>query len=139
MGVVTGSRSDYGICLPLLRRIDADRDLRLRLMVTGMHLAPEFGSTAQAIALDGLEIEDRIESLLSSDTPEGTAKSMGLGIVGFAQAFGRERPDLLVVLGDRFEMFAAAAAALPFRIPVAHIHGGQLLRRGRSTMRFATR
>jgi UDP-hydrolysing UDP-N-acetyl-D-glucosamine 2-epimerase len=126
LAVVTGSRSDYGIYTPLLHRITADRDLHLRLMVTGMHLAPEFGSTAEAIASDGFEIDDRIESLLSSDTPEGTAKSMGLGIAGFAQAFGRERPDLLVVLGDRFEMFAATAAALPFRIPMAHIHGGEL-------------
>lgn len=126
IAVVTGARSDYGIYLPLLRRISTNPALRLRLMATGMHLAPEFGLTWEVIAADGFEIEDRIECLLSSDSPEGTAKSMGLGIVGFAQAFGRRRPDVLVVLGDRFEMYAAAAAALPFRIPVAHIHGGEL-------------
>jgi UDP-hydrolysing UDP-N-acetyl-D-glucosamine 2-epimerase len=95
-------------------------------MVTGMHLSPEFGLTVESIATDGFQIDDRIESLVSSDTAEGTAKSIGLGVLGFAQAFGHERPDVLVVLGDRFEMYAAAVAALPFKIPVAHIHGGEL-------------
>jgi UDP-hydrolysing UDP-N-acetyl-D-glucosamine 2-epimerase len=126
VAIVTGARSDYGIYLPLLRRIRAHPDLQLRLMVTGMHLSPEFGLTAESIAADGFQIDDRIESLVSSDTAEGTAKSIGLGVLGFAQAFGRDRPDVLVVLGDRFEMYAAAVAALPFRIPVAHIHGGEL-------------
>lgn len=126
IGIVTVARSDYGISLPLLRRIQADPELRLHLIVAGMHLSPEFGLTSRAIEGDGFAIGDRVEMLLSSDSPEGIAKSMGLGTLGFAQAYARCRPDLLLVLGDRFEMHAAALAALPFKIPVAHIHGGEL-------------
>ncbi len=126
IAVVTGSRADYGVYGPLLRRIHADPDLTLHLIVSGMHLAPEFGLTVKFIEQDGLPIHDRIEMLLASDTPEGISKSVGLGIIGYAQSFSRARPDILVVLGDRFEMYAAAVAALPFRIPVAHIHGGEL-------------
>ena len=126
IGVVTVSRSDYGIYLPVLKRIQEEPELRLHLIVSGMHLSPEFGLTERAIEQDGFEINERIEMLLSSDTPEGIAKSMGLGTIGFAQAFARFLPDILVVLGDRFEMYAAALAALPFKIPVAHIHGGEL-------------
>ena len=126
IGVVTVARSDYGIYLPLLRKIQADPDLRLHLIVAGMHLSPEFGLTVEAIEDDGFEIGERVEMLLSSDTPGGIAKSMGLGTIGFAQSFARFRPDILVALGDRFEMHAAALAALPFKIPVAHIHGGEI-------------
>lgn len=126
VGVVTVSRSDYGICLPLLRKIREDPDLRLHLIVSGMHLSPEFGLTVKAIEADSFEIAERVEMLLSSDTPEGIAKSIGLGVMGFAQTFTRFRPDVLVVLGDRFEMYAAALAALPFKLPVAHIHGGEI-------------
>ena len=126
IGVVTVGRSDYGIYLPVLRKIQADPELKLHLIVTGMHLSPEFGLTAKTIEEDGFEIGERVEMLLSSDTPEGIAKSMGLGTIGFAQAYARFRPDILVVLGDRFEMHAAAVAALPFRMPVAHIHGGEI-------------
>jgi UDP-hydrolysing UDP-N-acetyl-D-glucosamine 2-epimerase len=126
IGVVTVARSDYGIYLPLLRKIRADKGLRLHLLVSGMHLSPQYGLTVRMIEADGLAIGDRVEMLLSSDTPEAVAKSMGLGVIGFSQSFARQRPDILVVLGDRFEMFAAALAALPFRIPVAHIHGGEL-------------
>lgn len=126
IGVVTVARSDYGIYLPVLRRIQADPDLHLHLIVAGMHLSPDFGLTVREIERDGFPIGDRVEMLLSSDTPEGIAKSMGLGTIGFAQSYARHRPDVLVVLGDRFEMHAAAVAALPFKIPVAHIHGGEL-------------
>jgi UDP-N-acetylglucosamine 2-epimerase (non-hydrolysing)/GDP/UDP-N,N'-diacetylbacillosamine 2-epimerase (hydrolysing) len=91
-----------------------------------MHLSPEFGLTVKAIETDGFEIVERVEMLLSSDSPDGIAKSIGLGTIGFGQAFARSRPDLLLVLGDRFEMFAAVLAALPFKIPVAHIHGGEV-------------
>jgi UDP-hydrolysing UDP-N-acetyl-D-glucosamine 2-epimerase len=126
IGVITAARSDYGIYVPVLRRILSEPDVRLHLVVTGMHLSPEFGLTAETIESDGFEIGDRVEMLLSSDTPEGTAKSMGLGTIGMAQSYARKRPDILVVLGDRFEMHAAALAALPFKIPVAHIHGGEL-------------
>ncbi|MBA2271764.1 MAG: UDP-N-acetylglucosamine 2-epimerase (hydrolyzing) [Chthoniobacterales bacterium] len=126
IGVVTVARSDYGIYLPMLRLIQADPELRLALFVTGMHLSPEFGRTVQTIEEDGFEIAERIEMLVSSDTPQAIAKSTGLGLIGFAQAFVNSRPDILVVLGDRFEMMSAALAALPFKIPVAHIHGGEV-------------
>lgn len=126
IAVVTAGRADYAICLPVLRRIKADPDLRLHLIVSGMHLSPEFGLTVDSIIDDGFEINDRLEMLLSSDSPEGIGKSMGLGTMAFAQLFARFRPDILVVLADRFEMHAAAVAALPFRIPIAHIEGGDL-------------
>lgn len=126
IGVVTVGRSDYGIYLPVLRKIQADPGLQLSLIVAGMHLSPEFGMTVDAIEADGFKIEERVEMSLASDTPEGTAKSMGLGTIGFAQAYARIKPDLLLVLGDRFEMHAATVAALPFTIPVAHIHGGEI-------------
>ena len=120
------ARSDYGIYLPVLRRLQDEPELRLHLIVAGMHLSPEFGLTVEAIEADGYNVGDRVEMLLSSDSPEGIAKSMGLGAIGFAQAYARVRPDILLVLGDRFEMHAATVAALPFKIPVAHIHGGEI-------------
>ncbi len=126
IGVVTVARSDYGLYLPVLRRIQAEPDLRLHLIVAGTHLSPDFGLTVREIERSGFPIGERVEMLLSSDTPEGIAKSMGLGTIGFAQAYARFRPDILLVLGDRFEMHAAVVAALPFAIPVAHIHGGEL-------------
>ena len=125
IGVVTGSRADYGIYRPLLQDITADAGLELLLYVTGTHLCPEFGETAEAIEADGFPIAERVEAILASDTPQSIAKSMGLGTIGFGQVFAKRRPDLLLVLGDRFEMHAAALAALPFKIPVAHIHGGE--------------
>ena len=124
IGAVTVARSDYGNYLPVLRRVQEDPDLLLHLMVAGMHLSPEFGLTVREIERDGFEIRERVEMLLSSDAPEGIAKSMGLGTIGFAQAYARFRPDILLVLGDRFEMHAAVVASLPFKIPVAHLYGG---------------
>jgi UDP-N-acetylglucosamine 2-epimerase (non-hydrolysing)/GDP/UDP-N,N'-diacetylbacillosamine 2-epimerase (hydrolysing) len=126
VGVVTVARSDYGIYLPVLRRIREEPGLRLHLIASGMHLSPEFGMTVRGIEADGFKMGERVEMLLSSDSPEGIAKSVGLGMIGFAQSFARLRPDILVVLGDRFEMYAAALAALPFKIPVAHVHGGEV-------------
>jgi UDP-hydrolysing UDP-N-acetyl-D-glucosamine 2-epimerase len=126
ISAVTAARSDYGIYLPVLRRIREDADLSLRLIVTGMHLSPEFGLTVKEIEADGFEVAERVETLLSSDTPQGIAKSIGLGVLGFAQVYAHSRPDVLLVLGDRFEMYAATLAALPFKIPVAHVHGGEL-------------
>jgi len=123
---VTGARSDYGILRPILRRIAADADLRLELMVTGMHLAPAFGLTVRQIEEDGYPIRDRIDSLLSADTPQAVAHSMGLTLLGFSQAFARSTPELLLLLGDRTETLAAAVAALPFRIPIVHVHGGEV-------------
>lgn len=126
IAAVTVARSDYGIYRPILREISRRDGLRLHLIVSGTHLLPEFGSTISAIEEDGFTIGDRVEMLLGSDSPEAIAKSMGLGTIGFAQAYARVRPDLLLMVGDRFEMHAAAVAALPFRIPLAHVHGGEL-------------
>ena len=122
---MTVARSDFGIYRQVLRRIQEVPDLDLHLIAAGMHLSPEFGGTVDEITREGVPVAERVEMLLSSDTPEGVAKSMGVGMMGFAQAYTRAQPDLLVVLGDRFEMFAAAAAAVPFTIPIAHIHGGE--------------
>jgi len=124
--VVTGSRAEYGLLYWLLKEIQADPRLQLQLIVTGMHLSPQFGLTVAQIEADGFVPDASVEMLLSSDTPVGIAKSMGLGLIGFADALDRLRPDILVVLGDRFEVFAAAQAAMVARIPIAHIHGGEL-------------
>jgi UDP-hydrolysing UDP-N-acetyl-D-glucosamine 2-epimerase len=126
IGVVTVGRSDYGVYVPVLRAIQAEPSLRLQLFVGGMHLSPEFGSTVAMIEADGFSIADRVDMLLVSDTPEGIAAAIGRGVAGFARAYQRQRPDLLLVLGDRFEMFAAAVAAVPFKLPMAHIAGGEL-------------
>ena len=123
--VVTGTRADYGLLYWLLRDIQEESTLILQLLATGMHLAPEFGETYRTIEEDGVSIDAKVEMLLSSDTSVGTAKSMGLGVIGCADAFARLDPDLVVLLGDRFEMFAAAQAGLVMRIPLAHIHGGE--------------
>ena len=126
VAVVSAARSDFGIYLPLIRKIENDASLTLRLIVTGMHLSPAFGLTFNMIEAAGFKIDERVEMLVSSDSPEAISKSIGLGIIGFAQIYSRSCPDILVVLGDRFEMYAAALAALPFKIPLAHIHGGEL-------------
>lgn len=122
--VVTGSRADYGLLLPVMRAIQADPVLQLQLAVTGMHLAPEYGLTYQIIETDGFAIDARVDMLVSSDTAAGNSKSVGLGVIGFADVFARLRPDLLLLLGDRFEIFAAAQAALLARLPIAHMAGG---------------
>jgi UDP-hydrolysing UDP-N-acetyl-D-glucosamine 2-epimerase len=126
IGVVTTSRADWGIYRPLLQAIAAEPELSLKLVVAGMHLAPEFGLTVREIQAEGWAVAERVECLLSSDSPQGVAMSLGLAVMGYAQALARLAPDILVVLGDRFEMFAAAAAAAPLGIPLAHIHGGEL-------------
>jgi UDP-hydrolysing UDP-N-acetyl-D-glucosamine 2-epimerase len=126
IGIVTTSRADYSCYRPLLKALHADPELSPKLYVSGTHLSPEFGLTVRFIENDGIEIVERIEMLLSSDTPEAIAKSMGLALIGFSQAFSKYRPDILVVLGDRYEMLAAALAALPFKVPVAHLCGGEV-------------
>jgi UDP-hydrolysing UDP-N-acetyl-D-glucosamine 2-epimerase len=126
VAVITVARSDFSILLPVISAIRRDPVLKLRLIATGAHLSPEFGATAGEIAAAGFTIDDRVEMLLSSDSPAGTAKSIGLGVLGFAQLFASRAPDVLLLMGDRFEMFAAAAAALPFGITVVHIHGGEI-------------
>src|SRR6266542_4484045 len=125
IGVVTVGRSDYGHLKPVLAAIRRATDLELVLLVAGMHLAPEFGLTVREIEADRLPIAERIAMLEGRDTPEALAAATGRGVAGFGAAFARQRLDLLVVLGDRFEMLAAAVAALPFVLPVAHIHGGE--------------
>ncbi|AIE86638.1 UDP-N-acetylglucosamine 2-epimerase [Fimbriimonas ginsengisoli] len=123
--VVTVGRSDYGIYQPLLKALHKDPEIDLGLYVSGMHLSPEHGYTVRFVEADGYTIVERIEMLLANDSADAVAKSMGLGMMGFAQSFAREKPDWLVVLGDRFETFAAAAASVPFKIPLAHLHGGE--------------
>ena len=123
--VITGTRAEYGLLYWLMKEIQEDIDLQLQLIVTGMHLSPEFGLTYRTIEEDGFEIDAKVEMLLSSDTPVGIAKSIGLGVIGFAEALENLGPDLMVVLGDRYEILAAAQVALVARIPVAHIHGGE--------------
>jgi GDP/UDP-N,N'-diacetylbacillosamine 2-epimerase (hydrolysing) len=125
IGVVTVSRSDYGIYKPILRKILQDAELDLMIIAGGMHLSPEFGYTLGEIEADGFDIAAKVEMLLTSDSPMGVATSIGIGVEGFAQVYERLKPDLLVLLGDRFEMMSAAVATLPFRIPIAHIHGGE--------------
>lgn len=123
--VVTGTRAEYGLLRGVMDAIQADPELTLQVVATGMHLSPEFGLTYREIEADGFVIDRKVEMLVSSDTPVGVAKSMGLGMIGFAEALAGLAPDMLVVLGDRFEIFAAAAAALVARVPIAHLHGGE--------------
>lgn len=124
--VVTGSRAEYGLLYWLLKDLAADRDLQLQIIATGMHLSPEFGYTFKQIEADGFHIDAKVEMLLSGDTPSAVTKSLGLGVIGFADALNRLDPDIVVVLGDRFEILAAAQAALLACVPIAHIHGGEI-------------
>ena len=122
---VTGTRAEYGLLYWMMKEVAADPDLQLQIIATGMHLSPEFGLTYQQIEADGFMIDVKVEMLLSSDSPVGLAKSIGIGVIGFADALDRLKPGILVVLGDRFEILAAAQAAMVARIPMAHIHGGE--------------
>jgi len=124
--VVTGSRAEYGLLKPLLLEINMQKDWHLQLVVTGMHLSSEFGLTYTEIEKDGFFISKKVEMLLSSDTEVGIIKSMGIGLIGFADTFKELRPDLIVILGDRFEMLAVVEAALIHKVPVAHLHGGEI-------------
>lgn len=126
IAVFTGTRAEYGLLYWLMRDIQASDRLILQVIVSGMHLSPEFGETWKQVQADGFPIDAKVEMLLSSDTPVGVVKSMGLGTIGFADALERLQPDLLVVLGDRFEALAVVQAALIMRIPVAHLHGGEI-------------
>lgn len=125
IAVVTGTRAEFGLLRPLLAKIEADLETELQLVVTGMHLSPEFGTTVSEIASAGYPIADRVEMLLSSDTAVGTVKSIGLGMIGLADSLHRLHPDWLVLLGDRFEVLAAAVAGVILGIPIAHFHGGE--------------
>ena len=123
--VITGTRAEFGLLRWLMQEILETEKLMLQTVVTGMHLSPEFGSTYREIEEAGFSIDYKVEMLLSSDTATSVTKSIGLGTIGFADAFDRLSPDLIVVLGDRFEMLAAVTAALIAGIPVAHLHGGE--------------
>ena len=122
--VVTGSRAEYGLLYWVLHDLRADPGIELQLIVTGTHLAHEFGHTVDEIERDGFAVTRRVHMLVSSDTPSGIAKSIGLGVMGMSDALEQLEPEIVVVLGDRFEMLAAAQACLVHRIPLAHIAGG---------------
>ena len=123
--IVTGTRAEYGLLSNLMKLIQKDDQLELQILATGMHLSPEFGLTYRQIEADGFLINEKVEMLLSADTKTAVVKSMGLATIGFADALSRLKPDLLIILGDRFEMLAAAQSALIMQIPIAHIHGGE--------------
>ena len=122
--VVTGTRAEYGLLYWLLKEIEADKDLELQLIATGMHLSPEFGLTYQTIEKE-FKINKKIEMLLSSDTSVGISKSMGLAQISFAESYDELKPDIVIVLGDRYEIFSATSAAMIAKIPIAHLHGGE--------------
>lgn len=124
--VVTGSRAEYGLLKGLMRLIEQNADLQLQIIATNMHLSPEFGLTYREIEKDGFSIDKKVEMLLSSDTPNATAKSVGLGTIGFADAYEDLKPDMVVVLGDRYEIISAVSTALFYKIPVVHLHGGEI-------------
>ena len=125
IAVITGTRADYGLLYWIIEAIHKNEDLHLQLIVTGMHLSHEFGYTVEVIEKDGFPIAERVEMLLSSDTEKAIASSMGIGMMGFSDVYSRLKPDIIIVLGDRFEILSAVASAVPFKIPVAHIHGGE--------------
>ena len=122
---VTGTRAEYGLLYWLMKSIEDNPKLELQIITTGMHLSPEFGLTFREIEEDGFNIDKKVEMLLSSDTPSAISKSTGLGLIGFADAFHELNPDVLVLLGDRFEVLSAAIAATFAKIPISHIHGGE--------------
>ncbi len=123
--VVSGTRAEYGLLRWVIEGIRESEQLELQVIATGMHLSPEFGLTYREIEADGFKIDRKVEMLLSADTPSSISKSMGIAMIGFADALEQLKPDLLLLLGDRYEIFAAAAAAMIAKIPIAHLHGGE--------------
>ncbi|CAH0193276.1 UDP-N-acetylglucosamine 2-epimerase [Enterobacter ludwigii] len=126
IAVFTGTRAEYGLLYWLMQDIKDDNALELQVLVSGMHLSPEFGLTWHQIEEDGFKIDEKVEILLSSDSAVGVVKSIGLGLIGFADALTRMKPDLIIILGDRYEAFAAAQAAMFLKIPIFHLHGGEI-------------
>ena len=124
--IITGTRAEYGLLKPLIDKIYKSKDLELQLVVTGMHLSPEFGLTYKEIEEDGYPITSKIEMLLSSDTSVGITKSIGVALIGFADYYEQYKPNMVIILGDRYEMLAAAISAMVAKVPIAHIHGGEL-------------
>lgn len=125
IAVITGTRAEFGLLSPLIEEIQNEQDMQLQLIVTAMHLSPEFGYTVDEIEKKGYKIDKKVECLLSSDSAVGITKSIGLAMIGFADALGELSPDLIIILGDRTEMLAAATTAMVANIPIAHIHGGE--------------
>ena len=123
--VVTGTRAEYGLLFQLLKGLKKDKLFDLKLIVTGMHLSPEFGLTYKEIIKDGFKIDKKIEMIVSGDTPSDISKSVGIGFIGFSEAYKDIKPDLIIVLGDRYELLAASYTANIFGIPICHIHGGE--------------
>ena len=130
IAVVTGTRAEYGILYPVLKAIENHADLKLSLVVSGMHLSHEFGYTAREIEKDGFAIDARVDMLLGSDAPGAMATSIGLGIIGMTQTWEQLKPDIILVLGDRVEPLAAAISGAYMNIPVAHVHGGDTSKGG---------
>ena len=124
--IVTGTRAEYGILSQLIKKIKEDNEVKLQLIVTGMHLSPEFGLTYRQIEEDGFFIDEKIEILLSSDTDIGISKSMGLALISFSEAYQRLKPDMVILLGDRYEILAATIAAYTAKIPISHLCGGEI-------------
>jgi UDP-N-acetyl-D-glucosamine 2-epimerase, UDP-hydrolysing len=124
--VVTGTRAEYGLLKELINKIKEDKEVRLQLIVTGMHLSPEFGLTYKQIEKDDFFIDEKIEILLSSDTDIGISKSMGLALISFSEAYQRLKPDMVILLGDRYEILAATIAAYTAKIPISHLCGGEV-------------
>ncbi|MCF6340281.1 MAG: UDP-N-acetylglucosamine 2-epimerase [Sulfurimonas sp.] len=122
--VVTGTRAEYGLLYWLIKEIEADSELELQLVVTGMHLSPEFGLTYKEIEKN-FKIDKKIDMQLVSDTAVGISKSMGLALIGFGKAYDELKPDMLVVLGDRYEILSVVISAMIANIPIAHLHGGE--------------
>ena len=122
--IFTGTRAEYGLLYWLMKEIEADPELELQIIASGAHCSPEFGLTYKTIEQDGFHINEKVEMLLSSDTSVGISKSTGLGIISYAEALDRLKPDIMVGLGDRFELMAAVTAAMISRIPIGHISGG---------------
>lgn len=124
--VITGSRAEYGLFYPLLKEIEKVPAFCLEIIVTGTHLSSEYGLTYKEILRDGFKINEKLKLPLNDDSPEGITRSLGLAVVGLGAALKRRRPDMVVLLGDRFETFAAAIAAFVAKIPIAHLHGGEI-------------
>lgn len=125
ISILTATRAEYGLLKPIIKKLISVTDFDVRIVVTGAHLSPEFGLTYQEIEEDGLSIDEKIEILLSSDTPSSISKSMGLAVIGFADYFAKLNPDLLIVLGDRYETLAVSISAMNQKIPIAHLYGGE--------------
>ena len=123
--IVTGTRAEYGLLYWTIKKLKSEKYFNVQICVTGMHLSPEFGLTYKQIEEDGIVIDKKVEMLLSSDSANGISKSIGLGIISFADVFSDLKPDIVLILGDRFEIFAAATAAMIAKIPIAHCHGGE--------------